>query len=91
MVEDSVCGSGHCHLVPFWAKELDKSEIAAFQASNRGGEIACRMRDDGRAMLGGKAVLYADIFSLTHSFYFIAAVSLICAMSSYFLKPVSKA
>jgi len=32
----------------------------------------------------------ADIFSLTHSFYFIAAVSLICAVSSYFLKPVSK-
>ena len=32
----------------------------------------------------------ADIFSLTHSFYFIAAVSLICAVSSYFLKPVSR-
>ena len=59
VVEDSVCGSGHCHLVPFWAKELGKSEIAAFQASKRGGEIACRMRDGGRVMLGGKAVLYA--------------------------------
>ena len=59
VVEDSVCGSGHCHLVPFWAKELGKSEIAVFQASKRGGKIACRMRDDGRVMLGGKAVLYA--------------------------------
>ena len=45
--------------MPFWAKELDKSEIAAFEASKRGGEIACRMRDDGRVMLGGKAILYA--------------------------------
>ena len=32
----------------------------------------------------------ADLFSLTHSFYFIATVSLICAVSSYFLKPVGK-
>ena len=28
-----VCDSGCCHLVPFWAKELGKSEISAFQAS----------------------------------------------------------
>lgn len=45
--------------MPFWAKELGKSEIVSLQASKRGGKIACRMRDDGRVMLGGKAVLYA--------------------------------
>ncbi|WP_188115395.1 hypothetical protein [Campylobacter concisus] len=32
----------------------------------------------------------ADIFSLIHSFYFIAVVSLICAVSSYFLRPVTR-
>ena len=40
-------------------KELGKSEIAAFQASKRGGELACSIGDNGRVMLGGKAVLYA--------------------------------
>jgi len=35
--EDPVCGSGHCHIAPFWAKRLNKSNIAAFQASTRGG------------------------------------------------------
>ena len=45
--------------MPFWAKELGKSEIAAFQASKVGGKITCRMRDDGSVMLGGKDVLYA--------------------------------
>ena len=59
VVEDPVCGSRNCHLVPFWAKELGKSEIAAFQASKRGGELACSIGDNGRVMLGGKAVLYA--------------------------------
>ena len=41
----------------FERKSLVKA--AVFEASKRGGEIACRMRDDDRVMLGGKAVLYA--------------------------------
>ncbi|WP_188116427.1 hypothetical protein [Campylobacter concisus] len=41
----------------FERKSLVKA--AVFEASKRGGEIACRMRDDGRVMLGGKTVLYA--------------------------------
>ena len=41
--------------MPFWAKELGKSEIVSLQASKRGGEIAYNIRDDG------KAVLYAVI------------------------------
>ncbi len=40
----------------FGQKSLVKA--AVFEASKRGGKIACRMRDDGRVMLGGKAVLY---------------------------------
>ena len=35
VAEDRVCDSGCCHLVPFWAKELGKSEISAFQASKK--------------------------------------------------------
>lgn len=56
--EDPVCGSGHCHIVPYWAARLGKDEIHAYQASARGGELFCRMCD-GRVKLAGKAALYA--------------------------------
>ena len=33
--EDPVCGSGHCHIVPYWAGRLGKDNITAYQASGR--------------------------------------------------------
>ncbi|WP_430516089.1 hypothetical protein [Campylobacter concisus] len=30
-MEDSVCGSGHCHLVPFWQKRLVKVRSQHFR------------------------------------------------------------
>lgn len=61
--EDPVCGSGHCHIVPYWAKALQKDSIVAYQASKRGGTLYCQMAGD-RVTLAGKAALYsiADIF-----------------------------
>ena len=56
--EDPVCGSGHCHIVPYWAKKLGKKEILAYQASPRGGTLYCRMEGD-RVKLAGKAALYS--------------------------------
>ncbi|MWV67172.1 hypothetical protein DCO58_05715 [Helicobacter saguini] len=41
--EDPVCGSGHCHIAPFWAKILDKDCIIAYQASSRGGYLYTKM------------------------------------------------
>lgn len=61
--EDPVCGSGHCHIVPYWAKRLGKSEITACQASPRGGTLYGEM-NGSRVYLSGKAVLYAE--SLLH-------------------------
>lgn len=60
--EDPVCGSGHCHIAPYWASKLAKDNILAYQASARGGTLHCRM-ENGRVKLGGGAVLYsvADI------------------------------
>jgi len=55
--EDPVCGSAHTTLTPYWAKQLNKTELKAFQLSARGGEVACRLLND-RVELGGKAVLY---------------------------------
>ena len=56
--EDPVCGSGHCHIAPYWAGKLGKNEIVAYQASRRGGTLYCRL-DGKRVKLAGKAALFA--------------------------------
>ena len=56
--EDPVCGSGHCHIVPYWAERLGKNELVARQASPRGGTLYCRM-DGDRVILAGRATLYS--------------------------------
>ena len=53
--EDSVTGSAHCALGPFWAERLGKTELRAFQASPRGGEIGVQVVGD-RVLLLGKAI-----------------------------------
>jgi len=58
VLEDPVCGSGHCHVVPLWSRKLGKQDLVARQASHRGGTLFCR--DCGeRVKLAGKAVLYS--------------------------------
>ncbi len=57
--EDPVCGSGHCHIVPYWAARLGRADITAYQASRRGGTLYCR--DCGRRIaIAGEAVLFAE-------------------------------
>jgi predicted PhzF superfamily epimerase YddE/YHI9 len=53
--EDPVTGSAHCALTPYWAKKLGKTEMTAFQASQRGGVVRVRLEGD-RVKLGGRAV-----------------------------------
>lgn len=55
--EDPVTGSAHCILTPYWAKRLDKKTLKAYQASARGGELLCELKDD-RIHITGQAVLY---------------------------------
>lgn len=57
--EDPVCGSGHCHIVPYWANRLGKNSLTAYQASKRGGTLYCAVSGD-RVKLAGKAALYAE-------------------------------
>jgi PhzF family phenazine biosynthesis protein len=54
--EDSVTGSSHCALAPYWAKRLNKPHLRARQLSDRGGELWCEIAGD-RIVLKGKAVL----------------------------------
>ena len=59
VAEDPVCGSGHCHIVPYWSKRLGKSTITAYQASRRGGTLYCEFMGE-RVKLAGKAALFAE-------------------------------
>lgn len=59
VAEDPVCGSGHCHIVPYWADALGKNDIVAYQASRRGGTLYCR-RSGQRVTLAGKAALFSE-------------------------------
>lgn len=51
--EDPVTGSAHAVLAPYWANRLGRPDFTAFQASPRGGYLACRL-DGDRAILTGR-------------------------------------
>lgn len=55
--EDPVCGSAHCQIADYWASELKKPVIQAYQASVRGGYLECEPLKDMRIAVRGKAVL----------------------------------
>ncbi len=55
--EDPVTGSIHAGLAPYWALQLAKTELVAYQASARGGVLYCSLSDD-RVQVSGFAVLY---------------------------------
>jgi PhzF family phenazine biosynthesis protein len=57
--EDPVTGAAHCMLAPYWARRLDKTEFRAFQASQRGGEVVCRLVHE-RVELEGTCVFYLE-------------------------------
>lgn len=57
--EDSVTGSAHAALAPFWAKRLGRDTMSAYQASRRGGILQCRM-DGERAWFGGPCVTVVE-------------------------------
>lgn len=63
--EDPVCGSGHCHIVPYWAQKLGKEDIKAFQASKRTGVLYCHMAGK-RLKMAGQAALFSkgELFGL---------------------------
>jgi predicted PhzF superfamily epimerase YddE/YHI9 len=61
--EDSVTGSAHAALTPFWAARLGRDTFTAHQASARGGELLCRLDNEGegdRAWLGGSCVTVVE-------------------------------
>lgn len=65
--EDPVTGSAHCELAPYWASQLGKTTLKAFQASKRGGEMECVVKGD-RILLKGTAVTFMNAEIDLHTF-----------------------
>lgn len=57
--EDSVTGSAHAALTPFWCERLGRVAFTAHQASRRGGDIGCRL-DGERVWLSGACVTVVE-------------------------------
>lgn len=55
--EDPVTGSAHTTLIPYWAKQLNKTELTAIQLSERKGHLQCRYLND-RVEISGQGKLY---------------------------------
>ncbi|WP_211185233.1 PhzF family phenazine biosynthesis protein [Thalassotalea algicola] len=55
--EDPVTGSIHSGLAPYWAEQLNKTKLIAYQASKRGGVLTCSLTGD-RVLVSGTGVLY---------------------------------
>jgi PhzF family phenazine biosynthesis protein len=56
--EDPVTGSAHTMLAPYWGMRLDKKELRARQVSARGGELNCKVLDNGRVEISGQACTF---------------------------------
>ena len=59
VAEDPVCGRGHCHVIPYWANRMGKTEFTAYQASKRGGVLYCSYIGE-RTLIRGKAALFSE-------------------------------
>ena len=59
ITEDPVCGSAHCQIADYWASQLHKTVIDAYQASKRGGKLRCELKENNRIAISGSAVIVA--------------------------------
>ena len=59
IAEDPVTGSAHCTLAPYWSEQLKKTNLKAYQASKRGGELDIQVTGD-RILISGEAVTVID-------------------------------
>lgn len=57
--EDPVCGSAHCALTPYWASLLQKTQLRAYQASARTGELEVAL-EESKVSIKGRAIATID-------------------------------
>jgi PhzF family phenazine biosynthesis protein len=62
--EDPVTGSAHCLLGPYWSNHFGKDEFAAYQASERGGNLRVRVQGERVFLIGqARTVLHGQLIS----------------------------
>lgn len=59
MPEDTVTGSNHASLIPFWANKPGKKHFHARQLSARVGDLYCELVGD-RVLIAGMAVPFLE-------------------------------
>lgn len=59
--EDPVTGSAHCYLANYWSGKLSKNTLIGYQASKRGGVVACEVLNNGRVLLRGDCVVMSEL------------------------------
>ncbi|MEL7217083.1 MAG: PhzF family phenazine biosynthesis protein, partial [Pseudomonadota bacterium] len=57
--EDSVTGSAHAVLAPYWSERLGQSEMTAHQASARGGDLTLRLEGE-RVWISGQCTTVVE-------------------------------
>ena len=55
--EDPVTGSVHTVLAKYWSDILNKKDLIAYQASNRGGKLSLKIKDKNRLEVIGESVI----------------------------------
>lgn len=63
--EDSVTGSAHAVLTPYWASMLGRDRFTAYQASARGGFLGCHLDGDRVWLSGHCFTVVKGVFSLS--------------------------
>jgi predicted PhzF superfamily epimerase YddE/YHI9 len=62
--EDSVTGSAHAVIAPYWASILGRDSFTAYQASARGGYLGCHLEGDKVWLSGNCFTVVKGMFSL---------------------------
>lgn len=52
--EDPVCGSGHCHIIPYWAQKLGKTRFVAGRHPPEGGPCTAGWKGTGSFWRAGR-------------------------------------
>ena len=57
--EDPVSGVAQCSLAPYWASQLSRTELSSRQLSPKGGEMTCKILDEGVQVAGPCCTIFS--------------------------------
>lgn len=61
--EDPVCGSAHCQIADYWAGQLGKQDIVAYQVSRRSGTLYCHLEEEQETVSDSLEVIEVEASS----------------------------